>query len=95
MSGAWNKIAKDDGTPVDVNFGHGSKLLGSGEVIDILEHCYGMIWYLAWALAVHASHQTGTRSVSRADVLGQIHDASQNAGLGLEMGVLPDRAIPR
>lgn len=94
MAGSWNKMVKHNGTPVDVNFGCGSQLLGNSDMIDTLEQCYGMIWYLSWMLTVHEHPHPVPGTVSRYELLRVINIASQNAGRGLEMGVLTDRPIP-
>jgi hypothetical protein len=87
MSGSWNHMVNDNGTPRDERFGEGpsSSLNNPGDVVEALEQCYGMIWYLA---TEHAREQVEVMSspVTRDDVLRVINEAQESYKKGLKRG---------
>jgi hypothetical protein len=82
MAGSYRNITQTDGTPKE-NFGVGSSLDNEGDIIEALQKCYGMIWWLAIMLC---EQHTSRRVAIRDSVLACIKLAETNAGVGRERG---------
>jgi hypothetical protein len=83
MAGSWGHMVRDDGTPHadpdegTATFGAGSMLENMGDVQEALEECYGMVWFLASAVAPE---------LTRESVLATIARARENYQLGVDYG---------
>jgi hypothetical protein len=84
MAGSWNRIVNDDGTPRHECFGvgHTRSLENDGDVIEVIEQLYGMIWDMAEDLA----EEIAMGLPSRVEILGVIERAQENYKEGLERG---------
>lgn len=89
MAGSWGHMTNDDGTPYDRGYGYGSMLENGGDITEALEECYGMIWWLAEALA-YRDEDPATRQalgrVPRERVLPHIERARASYLEGVRMG---------
>ncbi len=82
MAGGWHHMTRDGGKPYDESFGEGSMLKNGGDVVETLEQCYGMIWWLANALAT----ETSSHSVTRRMIQDRIEEARKKHREGAEVG---------
>jgi hypothetical protein len=89
MAGSFGHMTNDDGTPYDDRFGEGSMLENGGDVVEALEECYGMIWWLAEAVA-YRDEDPSTRQalgrVPRERVLPYIERARAAHSEGVRLG---------
>lgn len=84
MAGSFRHMTNVDGTPDGESFGLGSSLENNGDVVEALQRCYGMIWYLAAYIALN---ELG-REPTRGDILYYIDKAHtpENYRAGLTRG---------
>lgn len=84
MAGSYNHMVNDeDGTPVNDSFGYPNLTIEEGgDVVETLEKCYGMIWYMAELLADEIS----VGLPSRSEILEIITEAQDHIQEGLTRG---------
>lgn len=82
MAGSYKSIATEDGMPRE-QFGIGSTLDNESDVIEALQKCYGMIWWLAAQLTASYSNR---RTPTRDTVLACIGLAETNSLDGFKRG---------
>jgi len=89
MAGSFGHMTNDDGTPYDSTYGNGSMLENGGDVTEALEECYGMIWWLAEALAYRDENPATRQALGRAPrdrTLAYIETASASHLEGVRIG---------
>lgn len=89
MAGSFGHMTNDDGTPYDRDYGYGSMLENGGDVTGALEECYGMIWWLAEALAYRDMDPATRMAAGRAprdQVMVYIERAQSTYREGVRLG---------
>lgn len=88
MAGSWRHMTKKNGKPYDRRFGEGSMLENGGDVIEALEECYGMVWWLAWIIAYRDDMNSYVTPghVPRGKILDVIGQAQANYPEGVTRG---------
>jgi hypothetical protein len=87
MAGSWGHMTNDDGTPFSEDMT--AVMDTTGDLAEALWQCYGMIWWLAEALA-YRDEDPATRQalgrVPRERVLPYIERARANHPEGVRLG---------
>lgn len=75
MAGSYNHIVDDEGKLLDGEGINGMLECMSGDVVECVEEMYGMIWYLAYELAMAPSRYTNFDPDNPGD---KVEEARQN-----------------
>lgn len=90
MAGSWGHMTNDDGTPYDDRYGEGSMLENGGDVIEALEQCYGMVWWLAREVAMCRARSWPV-PVGREVIMDEIERAVERSRDGAVIGKMEER----
>jgi hypothetical protein len=82
-------MVNDDGTPYP-DYGTGSLLENTGDVQEVLEQCYGMVWWLA---EHRARLRFATTTPTREQVMDVIRSARENHREGARRGRGTEEAL--
>lgn len=84
MAGSWDHMTTSKGKLLN-NEQFTQMIENLGDAYEAAEECYGMVWYLASALA-NSYAQGSLQPVKRADALSLIEEAEASYQDGLRIG---------